>query len=226
MQYPPQPPADQPFYPSSEIYLPEQPLEYTTLMNVYTPRDQPFATSKEITIYYNQTLLTAYKRLCKALLIFLIALLPLSLISGFVFGGPFNMNDIVPIVLIVVILLAAISSLAWWIRFISSLSGPNRKPVLHITHEGITIQNNIAVKYRFISWTEIQTLYASSVNLKVRHVTPFSSPADNQDHLRDSASKMMVVSLLYLDTPAQEIMRQICDVYANELRFYNIRFQP
>lgn len=226
MHYPPQPSAHQPFYPPSEIYLPEQPQEYAPLMEVYTPRDQPFATGQEIAIYYSQTLLTAYKRLCKALLILLIALLPLSLIAGFVFGGSFNENDIFPLVLIVVIGLAAISSLAWWIRFIGSLSGPKRKPVLYITHEGITIQNNIAVKYRFIPWNEIQTIYASSVNLKIRHVTPFSSSADNRDHLRRSASKKTVISLLYLDTPAQEMLRRLCETYANELRDYHIRFEP
>jgi hypothetical protein len=177
-------------------------------------------------MHYNQTLLTTYKRLCKALLIFLIALLPLSLIAGFVFGGPFNVSDILPLVLIIVILLTAISLLVLWIRVIGSLSGPKRKPVLHITHAGITIQNNIVVRYRFIPWSEIQTMYASNVHLKIRHVTPFSSSADNQDYSRGDVSKKTVVSLLYLDTPAQEMLRRLCDAYASELRYYNIRFQP
>lgn len=226
MQYPPQPPAHQPFYAPSEIYLPEQSQEQALLMTANTTRDCPSASGQEIAIYYDQTLLTFYARICKVLLVFLIILLPLSLASGFIFGGPFNMSDIVPIILIIVILLSAILPLAWWIRVINSLSGPMRKPVLHITCEGITLQKNIMVRYRFIPWNEIQTIYASNVHLKIRHVAPPFSSAESQKPVCGNLGKTTVASLLYLDTPAQEILRRLCEAYANELRDYHIQFQP
>lgn len=218
-------PTNRPFYPPAEIYVPEQPQGYVPQGPVYTPPDQQPATGQEIAVYYKRTLLVTYTRLCKVLLVLLAVLLPLSLIAGFA-SGPFTASDILPLVSIVVILLAAISLLAWWIKVISSLSGPARKPVLHITHAGITIQNAIMVKYRFIRWEEVKTMYAHSTFLKIRSAAPLASLENGQGLSQKRAYKTTRISLMYLDTPAQEILQRLVQTYANELSQYNIQFQP
>lgn len=235
MQYPPQqqPPANQPYYPPSEIYQYDQPQT-----PIYAPQNvapEPRQTGQEIAISYNQKLLSIYRRICTVLLIVLSVLL-IGLIflvaSSFIPSlalalgtPPIESGDILPITLSFVILLVAITFLAWWVRMIGSFSDLTSKPVLHITSEGVTIQNNIMVRHRFIHWNEIEALDIKRFNLIISSSSSSYSSPSNSGQLQGRASKKIVASLFYLDTSAQEILQQIGETYAKELSYYQIQLR-
>jgi len=236
MQYPPQQQSgvNQPYYAPAEIYLYDH--QQAPISATHSGLPRPRQENQEIAIYYNQKLLLLYKRTCKVLLVCLIILLILLaflVLSAFIprmtlaLGTPpIESGDILPITLSFVILLAAIVLLTWWTRVISSLSGPIPEPVLHITSEGITIQHNIMVKYRFIRWNEMKTLYAGNMYLKIRSVALLPPSASNARQPPRYRLKRTLATLAYLDTPSSEVFRQICEVYAYELSYYNIQLQP
>jgi hypothetical protein len=223
---------NQPSYAPSEIYQdPQAPVD--------VPHDEqsgPRPEEQEITIYYNQKLLISYKRICKVLLaVLIVVLLGFSFLiaSSFIPSlaaslgtPPIEEKDIFPLALLFVILLAAIAFLAWWVRIISSLASPSRKPVLHITHEGITIQNNILVRHRFIRWNEIETLYAGNVHLKIRSAAPVSFSVPTPEQPQKHRVVTTLATLMYLDTSAQDMLQQIRELYAYELSHYAIQFRP
>lgn len=220
-----QPFPNQPYYPPSEIYVPEQPQGHA-------PPDQQSAPGQEIAIYYKKLYVKTYILICKVLLFVLIVLFiglaGFALVSALFptlaqgWGSTIHSSDIPPIVISFVVILAAIVFLAWWNKLLSRSTGPAHTPVLHITREGFRIQNAIGARRSFIRWDELQTVYAHSTILKIRSAAllPASNPA------LPPRSRTTVISLIYLDTPGQEILRQLVQFYPNELSRYNIQFQP
>lgn len=214
-------PNQQPSYPPAEIFVPEQAQGYVLP-----------ATGQEIAIYYNHKYIATYARICKALLFALIALfivfttmVLLSALSPTLAqaqGSLIQSTDIPLIVISFAVILAAIAMLVWWNKLISHSTGPARKPVLHITSEGFRIQNAITARRRFIHWDELQTIYAHGTFLKIRSAAPLST----SNPVLLSHSRTTRISLIYLDTPGQEILRQLVQFYPNELSRYNIQFQP
>lgn len=220
-----QPFPNQPHYPPSEIYVPEQPQGYT-------PPVQPSSAGQEIVISYKKLYIKTYIYVCKILFFVLsalfIGLAGFALISAFSptlaqdWGSTIHSGDIPPLVLSFVVILAAIALLAWWNKRLSSSTGPAYTPVLHITREGFRIQNALGARRSFIRWDELQTVYAQSTFLKIRSAAPLSM----SNPTLPRRSRTSVISLIYLDTPGQEILRQLVQFYPNELSRYNIQFQP
>lgn len=231
MQYPSQ---QQPHNAPSEIYQHEQPQPAASVPQFGLP--EPRQGGQEIAIYYRPKLLAYYRRVCRVLsialvvlFVFLILLLFSSVIPPLAQAlgtPPVENGDILPLVLSVILLLAASAFFFWWTRVLTSLSGPARKPVLHITREGITIQNNIMARHRFLRWSEIGTIFASNTSLKINADAslPFLPPNAGQPQNR--VLTKTIASLMYLDTSAEEMVRQIREQYAYELSLYNIQLLP
>lgn len=218
-------PNQQPSYPPSEIYVPEQ-------SQGYAPQDQQYATGQEIAIYYKKLYVKTYILICQVLLFVLIVLFiglaGFTLVSALFptlaqdWGSTIHNSDIPPIIGSFVVILAAIAFLAWWNKLLSRPTGPAHTPVLHITREGFRIRNVLFARRSFIRWDELQTVYAYGTVLKIRSAAPLS--ASNPALPRHSHTTR--ISLIYLDTPGQEILRQLVQFYPNELSRYNIQFQP
>lgn len=207
MQYPPQQPSAN--YPPAEVYVQEQ-APFAGMQ--YQP-SAPLRQSEEIAIGYNRLSATIQLIVCAAGLIVLIAFLPIMLIANFA-SGPFEPEDTLPLLVTIFILFAGIAFVSW-ITWGVVAHRRSRKPVLFINHEGIAIERVFLMRKRFISWTEIASIYQRNMGYKYFCI----------QKKRATFGALVMVPQMYLEKPVEEILQRVYHMYSSELSYHNVQLR-
>lgn len=228
MQYPPQqPPANQPYYPPSEIYQYDQPQQFAPAQEVTRPPVQ----RQDIVVYPNRTQAIVRTIICAICLVFLVGMLAVFLILGFTTGGSFQASDFSALLFF----FAAIVFVGWltW-RMISQLL-LSRKPVLVIHREGITIGKLPALSDASIPWAEIDAIYSYRyIIYKYLCIRPknteqflarFGKLKQFNMRINSMTGAPLNVPQVFLDRPVEEIIQQLYYMYASELNYYHVQLR-
>jgi hypothetical protein len=228
MQYPPQqPPANQPYYPPSEIYQYDQLQQFAPAQEV----TQPPVQRQDIVIYSNRTQTIMRTIIGMICLIFLVVTFAAFLILGFTTGGSFQASDLAALLMFV----AAIALVGWltW-RMVSQLL-LSRKPVLIIHREGITIGKLPALSDASISWAEIEAIYAyryiiyKYLCIRPKNTEQFLSRFGKLKQFNMRINSMtgapLNVPQVFLDRPVEEILQQLYYMYSSELNYYHVQLR-
>lgn len=216
MQYPPQ----QPFYPPSEIYIPEQ--------------SQAFAPQPPmvIAVYVNRGQVIWRTVLCAIALLFVI--LDLAFLVGLMAPDtPSGWPILVPFFALMMVVVVFAGWVSWSLFSMLLVRGP----MLSINREGIVISRMPTLKGFSISWNEIEAIFTSrSMFYKYLCIAP-----KNPDHYLKThfnafgrfyrrANAWLIGSPLYfpqvlLDKRLEEVLSQVAYVYANELNYYRVQIR-
>mgnify|MGYP001209481534 CR=1 FL=1 len=215
MQYPPQQPTNQPYYPPSEVYLYEQSQTYLPAQEITQPR----MLAQEIAIYPNRKQAIWRTTVCAICLLVLILIIPFFFIVNFVTGQSFGASDIAPLILAFAFLLAAITFIGWITWRMASELLFKRKPILVINSRGITVRNMPMLSGFFITWTEIEALSFSHYSMyKYLCIIPknpdqflsrFSSLERFNRRINSRVGSPLYIAQILLVTPVEEILQTL-----------------
>ena len=243
MQYPPQPAPDRQSHIPSEIYMPEQPQGYLA-QQVYAPQYQlpgqglemtrPPVQAEEIVVYPNHTQAILRTSISAVALVLLIAIIPtfLILISSI---GPSQFSDLVALAFVLAIALPAIALIGWLTWRMASQLIFSSKPLMTINREGITVGRMPMLSGFSIAWAEIGAIHSSRyifykyLCISPRYPDQFLARFNGWERFNRRLNSMigspLYVPQIYLGKPVEEIFQQLYDMYANELRYYQVQLR-
>lgn len=230
MQYPPQEPANQPYYAPSEIYQYDQPQTGMQPAPVSVNEiTRPVAAIGEIAIYPDRKVAILLSTLMVICLLIVILILPAVAILGASIGEPLKPSDLTSLIVII----PGVAFVGWltW-RVLSTILFP-RKPIMLINREGITVSRVPMYSGFFIPWAEVAVIFPSRyVIYKHLCILPKNTPLflarfnGFERFLRQmgaAGGSPITLRQTYLGKPAEEIIRQLYSNYANELSYYNVQ---
>lgn len=216
MQYPPQPPAEQPLTDGPE-------------------RDAA-PVQEEIVIYANRIKASRSldAMLYRMIIVGLISF-PLSYIILSLGKTASSLSPLLPfgLILFADVLLFAKIALTYWVTRRSLLL--NDEPVMFINSEGISMRGALSLNNTFIAWPEIESLDIYTYKYKYLCVRPKNAALlMKRIPLLERLLKLsylvygipqLSISLLYLDKPVEEILQQLYHIYAKELSYYHVQIR-
>lgn len=227
-------PQNQPPYPPSEIYLPEQSQAFEQLAEI----TQPHALVREILVYPNRGQAILRTAICAVGLVVLLALgaalLGLALASSLFQTGASALPLVVVLVSVLAVYLACFALVAWLTWRMAQLLF-SHKPVLSINREGITVSRMPMLSSFFIPWTEIEAIYAYTFMYKYLCIRPKNAKQflsrfnvfERFNRLSNSIFGIppLIVPQVFLNTPVEEIIQRLYYMYANELNYYHVQLR-
>jgi len=226
MQYPPEQPAHQPYYPPAEIYQPEQRQEYAPQETA-----QPPLLAQEITVYAKGKQLIWRTVVCVFCLFIIVLIIPLIAILGILTGQPVELGDIIPSLILVVLSAVFIGWISW--TMLSMVL--SKKPLLRINHEGITVSPMSMLSGFSISWEEVGAIFPSRYMYKYLCISPKNPDYFLETHfnaferfnrrINAMIGAPLYVPRIYMDKPIEEILQQVYYTYASELSYYRVQIR-
>lgn len=227
MQPFPNQPANQPYYPPSEIYVPEQPQAYAPNQG----SAQSPAQAQEIVIYINRRQAIARATICVIGLLIIVLLIPAMAILSTLAGDPPGIGDLAPLFIIVIPASAFIGWVSW--AMLSMISA--HKPALIINREGIVVSPMPMLSGFSISWGEIEALFSKRYMYKYFCIVPRNPDYFLKTHfngferinrsINSLIGSPLYIPMVYLDKPVEEILQQLYHMYAKELSYYRIQIR-
>jgi len=238
MQYPPQQPTNQPYYPPSEVYLYEQSQAYLPAQEI----TQPPVLTQEIAIYPNRKQAIWRVIFSTVMLFFIIILFALfAFFVRFIVGSsPVDTNFgsvfLIIFAFFLVFMLAEIAYISWITWRMASTLIFSHKPLLIINRKGITVGRMPNLSGFFISWAEVESINTSTFMYKYLCIHPRNrkqfmkrfSPLERFRRLSNAlvGAPPLVVPQVFLERPVEEILRTLYYSYASELSYYRVQLRP
>lgn len=226
-----QPPANQPYYPPSEIYLYDQPQQFAPAQEITRPPVQ----RQDIVVYYNRKHAIRCIVIGVAGLVFLIADLAFLCFLIFAIGGPVQARDIGPLAAMLLLFFACMAFVGWFTWRFGFQELRNRKHVLIINSEGITVRKLFSLSGFFISWAEIDVIFTSRYIfykyfcIKPKNTDAFLSRFNRLERffrrLNSMIGSPLYIPQIFLDRPVEEILQQLYYMYASELNYYHVQLR-
>ena len=216
MQYPPQPPAEQPL--------------------TDRPERDAAPIQEEIVIYANRIKASRSldAMLYRMIIVGLISF-PLSYVILSLGKTASSLSPLLPfgLILFADVLLFAKIALAYWVTRRSLLV--NGEPIMFINSEGISMRGALSLNNTFIAWPEIESLDIYTYKYKYLCVRPKNAALlMKRIPLLERILKLsypvygipqLSISLFYLDKPVEEILQQLYHMYAKELSYYRVQIR-
>lgn len=227
MNYPPQEPGQQAYFPPSEVYHPEQ-QEYASPQIAQPPP----VSRQTIAVYANRKQAMLRMALLGFLCIVVMGILLALSVLLIIFPMPPDARIVLPMSILLVIFLAEAVWIGWMLWRWYALLIRNREPLLVIDHRGITVGKLPNFSGFFIPWHEIESISSRSFLYKYLCIRPkntkqFLEHFNAWQRFTFVSNNIfgiarILVPQIYLAQPVEEILHQVYYMYANELGYYRI----